>query len=119
MPKMISNTLAVDSFPEEVQGKLSEAFDKDGNGLIECQELVDAADLYAQAKVTNSILRKGICLTTAVSILLIGCIAGLTYGIVDMSKDTQVEGRVLMTKEEEPVSVSTNEMTLCSCLQSY
>jgi len=35
-----------------------------------------------------------------------------TYGIVDASKDTTVAGRALLTREEEPVSVGTNELQL-------
>ena len=97
--KKIQETLSIESFPSEVQSTLSEAFDKDGNGIIDCQELVDAANLYTQTKATNSLLRKGVCLIAALSVGLVGAIAGLTYGIMDANKDTRVDGRVLMTKQ--------------------
>eukprot|EP01083_Nonionella_stella_P089242 248967_1 len=110
--KMTQETLSIESFPSEVQSTLSEAFDKDGNGIIDCQELVDAANLYTQTKATNSLLRKGVCFAAALSVCLVGAIAGLTYGIVDANKDTRVDGRVLVTKQQEPISVSTNEIQL-------
>ena len=110
--KMTQETLSIESFPSEVQSTLSEAFDRDGNGIIDCQELVDAANLYAQTKATNSLLRKGVYFAAALSVCLVGAIAGLTYGIVDANKDTRVDGRVLMTKQQEPISVSTTKIHL-------
>ncbi len=61
MPKMTKETLSIESFPSEMQGMLSEAFDKNGDGLIDSQELVEAANLYIQTKSTNGLLLKGIC----------------------------------------------------------
>lgn len=112
MPKMTRETLSIENFPNEVQGTLSEAFDKDGDGVIDCQELVEAANIYTQTKATNSLLRKGVFFVATLSVGLVGAIAGLTYGIVDANKDTSVDGRVLMTKQQDPISVSTNQVTL-------
>jgi len=112
MPKMTRETLSIENFPNEVQGTLSEAFNKDGNGVIDCQELVEAANIYTQTKATNSLLRKGVFFVATLSVGLVGAITGLTYGIVDANKDTSVDGRVLMTKQQDPISVSTNEVTL-------
>lgn len=112
MPKMTQETLAVASFPKEVQGTLSDAFDKDGDGIIDCQELIEAANLYKQTKATNTLLRKGMVFIAGLSVALVATIGGLTYGIVSASKDTLVEGRALMSKADEPISVSTNEMKL-------
>ena len=92
--KTTQETLSIESFPSEVQSTLSEAFDKDGNGIIDCQELVDAANLYTQTKAANSLLRKGVCFAAALSVCLVGAIAGLTYGIVDANKDTHVNDSV-------------------------
>ena len=112
MPKMTRETLSIENFPNEVQGTLSEAFDKDGDGVIDCEELVEAANIYTQTKAPNSLLRKGVFFVATLSVGLVGAIAGLTYGIVDATKDTSVDGRVLMTKQHDPISVSTNEVTL-------
>lgn len=95
-----------------MQDNLTKAFDKDGDGFIDCQELLEAANLYTQTKATNSLLRKGMVFVACLSVGLVATLAGLTYGIVDANKDTQIEGRALMTKAEEPVSVGTNEMKL-------
>lgn len=112
MPKMTRETLSIENFPNEVQGTLSEAFDKDGDGVIDCQELVEAANIYTHTKATNSLLRKGVFFVATLSVGLVGAIAGLTYGIVDANKDTSIDGRVLMTKQQDPISVSTNEVTI-------
>ena len=111
---MTQETLSVESFPSKVQGTLSEAFDKDGNGIIYCQELVDAVNLYIQTKTANSLLCKGIGFTATLSIFLVGTSAGLTYVIVDANKDTRVDARVLVAKQHDPISVSTNEIQLCA-----
>ena len=110
MPNMTKETLALDSFPKEARETLSEAFDTDGNGVIDCDELIQAAKLYKQTKATNSLLRKAVAGVALLSVSLVATIAALTHGIVQANKDTQVEGRALLNKAEEPVSVGTNEM---------
>ncbi len=53
-----------------------------------------------------------LCASVAVLVLTIACIGGMTYGIVAASKDTKVEGCALLTVHEEPLSVSTNEVSI-------
>jgi hypothetical protein len=96
---------------EAVQDALK-AFDVDGDGTIDAQELVRAAELYQNSKKTNSLLRKGIIGLTFGFIALAGVVGGLTYGIVETSKDTVIEGRALVTKSHESVSTNTNEVAV-------
>jgi len=114
---MVSQTLAISSFPQAVQGLLTEAYDKDGNGHIATDELVESAKLAIKTRKCNSMLWKFLLLGIFLVLALIGVNAGLTYGIVDANKDTQVEGRILMVRNVEgdaevPVATSNNEVTV-------
>jgi len=105
--------LAISSFPTELQPTLTEAFDADGDGFIDSSELLAAAQLHKETKYVNSLLRKGLLVAGVLTAALIAVMGGLTYGIVDASKETVTEGRALMTKgTHEPVSVETNQVTL-------
>ncbi len=53
-----------------------------------------------------------LCASLCVLALTMACIGGMTYGIVTATKDTKVEGRALMTVNQEPLSVSTNEVSI-------
>jgi len=106
------SVLSIDSFPPEMRDALAETFDQDGDGAIDAGELLAAAQLFRQTKATNRLLRRGVYAALAMSAALVAAVTGLTYGIVDASKDTTVAGRALLTREEEPVSVGTNELQL-------
>jgi len=113
----VSSTLAISDFPVEIQGILSNAYDDDGNGHISTKELVKAAELSIKVRKYNIMLWKGIGLAAFIVVALIGLNAGLTYGIIDANKDTEVQGRALMVREkgmdaELPVTTSNNEITV-------
>jgi len=114
---MVSQTLTISSFPLAVQALLKEAYDKDGNGHIATEELVESAKLAIKTRKCNSMLWKFLLLAIFLVLALIGVNAGLTYGIVDANKDTEVEGRILMVRDvdglaEVPVATSNNEVTV-------
>jgi len=114
----VSSALAISNFPVEVQGILSNAYDDDGDGHISTEELVEGARLKMRTEKCNSILWKGIGLAVFLIVALIGMNAGLTYGIIDANKDTEVQGRALMVRgkgsddAEVPVATSNNEITV-------
>ena len=96
---------------------LSKAYDIDGNGHISTTELVKSAELAIKTRKWNRLLWKGLGLAIFVVMALIGINAGLTYGIVDANKDTEVKDRSLMVKAvdgvaEVPVATSNNEITV-------
>ena len=98
-------------------GILSNAYDDDGNGHISTKELVKAAELSIKVRKYNIMLWKGIGLAAFIVVALIGLNAGLTYGIIDANKDTEVQGRALMVREkgmdaELPVTTSNNEIVI-------
>jgi len=114
---MVSQTLAISSFPQAVQALLREAYDKDGNGHIATDELVESAKLAIKTRKCNSMLWKFLLLAIFLVLALIGVNAGLTYGIVDANKETKVEGRILMVRDDDglaevPVATSNNEVTV-------
>jgi len=113
----VSSALAISNFPVQVQGILSNAYDDDGDGHISTEELVEGARLKMRTEKCNSILWKGIGLAVFLIVALIGMNAGLTYGIIDANKDTEVQGRALMVRgkgidAEVPVATSNNEITV-------
>jgi len=113
----VSSALAISNFPVEVQGILSNAYDDDDDGHISTKELVEGARIKIRTEKYNSLLWKGIGLAVVLVVALIGLNAGLTYGIIDANKDTEVQGRALMVREkgmdaEVPVATSNNEITV-------
>jgi len=113
----VSSALAISNFPVEVQGILSNAYDDDDDGHISTKELVEGARIKIRTEKCNSLLWKGIGLAVVLVVALIGLNVGLTYGIIDANKDTEVQGRALMVREkgmdaEVPVATSNNEITV-------
>ena len=96
---------------------LREAYDKDGNGHIATDELVESAKLTIKTRKCNRMLWKFLLLAIFLVLALIGVNAGLTYGIVDANKDTEVVEQSLMVRDvdgfaEVPVATSNNEVTV-------
>mmetsp|Transcript_25920 Transcript_25920/g.58425 ORF Transcript_25920/g.58425 Transcript_25920/m.58425 type:complete len:270 (-) Transcript_25920:193-1002(-) len=113
----VSSALAISNFPVEVQGILTNAYDDDGDGHISTDELVEGARIKMRTEKCNRILWRGIGLAVVLVVALIGLNAGLTYGIIDANKDTEVQGRALLVREkgmdaEVPVATSNNEITV-------
>lgn len=105
------NSITISGMSDSVQAALKE-FDANGDGNIDSQELIRAAALYRNSKRTNSLLRKGIIGLSIGFLALVGAVGGLTYGIVEASKDTVIEGRTLFTKSHEPLATNTNEVSV-------
>ena len=61
-------------------------------------------------KRTNSLLRKGIIGLYIGFLALVGVEGGLTYGIVEASKDTVIEVCTLFSNSHEPLATNTNEV---------
>eukprot|EP01083_Nonionella_stella_P158647 516609_1 len=99
--------IAVDELPEELRPTF-EHYDADGDGVITTEELIEAAQASRAMKIQNSLFRKGLIFTCALTLALVAVTGGMTYGIVNASKDTKVESRALMTKDAEPVGINLN-----------
>ena len=78
---------------------------------------MEGARLKIRTEKCNSMLWKGIGLAVFLVVALVGLNAGLTFGIIDANKDTEVQGRALMVREngeetDKPVATSNNEVTV-------
>lgn len=114
---VVSRALRISNFPPEMQAMLTDAFDKDGDGHIGSSELVESARLTIEMRNCNRMLWKGLGLAVFVVFVMVGVNAGLTYGIIDASRDTEVEGQSLMVRDadgeaEVPVATSTNKVSV-------
>lgn len=106
-----SQFIDISDLPVEIRG-VFETYDTDGDGMITTTELADAALAQKTLKAQNSLFRRGLIFTSGVAVAMVAVMGGMTYGIIDASKDTVVDGRALLTKNAEPVSVNTNEVSL-------
>ena len=103
LPIPENDKIAIKAFPTLVQQDLA-VFDADGDGTVGMRELQRAAELYRISN--NSVAR-----LTKISLALVfalmavmGCIAGLTYGIVEAAKEARTE--TVSTSNGEKVSTS-------------
>jgi len=106
-----SEVINIDSLPAELQS-IFQVYDVDGDGVITTSELMEAANARKTLKMQIGLFRKGTILMSLLSLVLVLVNGGLTYGIIDASKDTVVEGRALFNKKEEPVGININQVTI-------
>ena len=103
--------IPLEGLPEEVRERLL-AFDVDGDGHISRDELIRAAEVYRDSVRSVRRMTKIIIALTAVLAAVVGCIGGLTYGIIEATKETKVEGSMLTTPYGDAVSVNTNQISI-------
>lgn len=106
-----SNIINIDSLPAELQ-HIFQVYDVDGDGVITTSELMEAANAQKTLKMQIGLFQKVTIFMSLLSLVLVLVNGGLTYGIIDASKDTVVEGRALLTREEEPVGININQVTI-------
>ena len=89
-------TIPCSAFPKSLHKKLG-VFDVDGDGMINQSELGHAADLYAESKKKNKNLTR-LTIALAIGMLLsFLTIFGLTFAVVEMSKETNTRTDGIMT----------------------
>ena len=96
--------------------ELLEGFDKDGDGAIDTDELVIAAQKQVRLQNQNKLFRKALVAIGSMLVVLIFVISGMTYWIIQASKDTKIQDYSLLTKGEDPVAININQakITLAS-----
>lgn len=102
----------IDIFPRAVQQKLA-VFDSDGDGTIGSLEMVRAAELYeSEKKKAKKLVR-----LAGVLLLLMGltlaAIAGLTFAVVELSKESKV------AEDGAMVSAADSTQTVKTAAQEY
>jgi hypothetical protein len=108
----------INSLPASVRASLK-VFDLDGDGKIDTAEMMGAANTQGTLKGQNSLLRKGALFVSALSVALVCVLGGTVYGIVKLSKDTQVEGRALMNMNGVPIGTNVNKVSVPFGALSY
>jgi hypothetical protein len=113
--------ISIKTLPKELQPSLA-AFDVDGDGSVAPLELARGAELYKESKNT---VKKLTGLTIALVLLMgvmLAAITGLTFAVVELSKETSTSSNGIMTVKDstEVVKVEAPEYaeTLSSCLPS-
>ena len=77
-------------FPKAVQDALA-PFDPDGDGTISPEELVMAANAMKRMRREVQYMKRAIAAFVAVFLLFGGTIFGLTYAVVELTKETHVD----------------------------
>lgn len=109
--KGLRRTIALDGLPDDVRSGLL-AFDIDGDGEISREELIRAAEVYRDSVRSVSRMTKIIVALTALLALVVGCNGGLTYAIIEATKEYTVKGTMLSTPYGDAISVNTNEISI-------
>lgn len=72
--------------------------DANGDGLISLEELLAVVDSEISYKKERNLLRKIVAVIGIAVLLIISAVVGLTYAVVELSKDTKVDGQVQVNK---------------------
>eukprot|EP01065_Artemidia_motanka_P050187 TRINITY_DN852_c0_g1_i1.p1 TRINITY_DN852_c0_g1~~TRINITY_DN852_c0_g1_i1.p1 ORF type:complete len:2266 (+),score=458.10 TRINITY_DN852_c0_g1_i1:367-6798(+) len=73
------------------------AFDVDGDGTVSKEEVAVGAKLYIESKKTQKKLVQGITVVTAVLVIALLAIFGLTFAVVELSKETKTDSSGVTT----------------------
>lgn len=96
-------TISISSLPKELRAPLN-AFDVDGDGTVAPLELARGAELYQKSKKKAKRLTQAVIGLTVVLAVLLAAFAGITFVVIELSKDTTVENDgTTLTKTGEGV----------------
>lgn len=98
------------AFPDDLQGTMK-AFDQDGDGIVNKAELAAAARMYQESKHKVRALGKVILAMSVVLVFTLFAIMGLTYVVVESSKETNTgsDGTMTVKGSSETVRVDVVE----------
>ena len=108
-------------FPKRIQGAL-EVFDADGDHSVSTSELVRAAELFREEKTKTKKLTRLVGGLAVILLVVLVAIFGLTFAVVEMSKDTGVSSDGRMTRKADSTvviktgAVEKPSMALASCM---
>ena len=89
-------------------GDRLQAADANGDGVISASEMIDVFQSEADAIRDNKMMKRALIALGVACTLIIAAVVGLTYAVVEMSKDTGVENNVLVSKDGlQPLSTAT------------
>ena len=89
-----------------------QAADANGDGIISASEMMDVMQREITATRDRKMMVRVLAALSVACVLIIAAVVGLTYGVVQMSKDTSVENNVLVGKDGlQPLSTATPQQT--------
>jgi hypothetical protein len=89
-----------------------QAADADGDGIISASEMMDVMQREITATRDRKMMVRVLAALSVACVLIIAAVVGLTYAVVQMSKDTSVENNVLVGKDGlQPLSTATLQQT--------
>jgi hypothetical protein len=94
-------------------GDRLQAADANGDGVISASEMIDVFQSEADAIRDNKMMKRALIALGVACLLIIAAVVGLTYAVVEMSKDTSVQNNVLVSKDGlQPLSTATLQKTV-------
>ncbi len=92
-------------------GERLQAADANGDGVISASEMIDVFQSEADAIRDNKMMKRMLIALGIACLLIIAAVVGLTYAVVEMSKDTSVQNNVLVSKDGQPLSTAAMKKT--------
>jgi hypothetical protein len=90
-----------------------QAADANGDGFISASEMIDVIQSEITATRDRKMMVRVLIALGVACLLVIAAVVGLTYAVVEMSKDTSVENNVLVGKDGlQPLSTATLQHTI-------
>jgi Ca2+-binding EF-hand superfamily protein len=104
--------ISLASFPPEIKQALKD-FDLDGSGSISAQELATGARLYKESQQQVQRLTKIFVAVIFMMLLLLAAIGGLTYGMIEATKDqeTAASGLTFVKGTTTPIASASASKT--------
>ena len=88
------------------------AADTNGDGIISASEMIEVIQSEITATRDKKLMGRVLIVLGVASLLIIAAVVGLTYAVVEMSKDTGVENNVLVSKDGlQPLSTASLQKT--------
>ena len=90
-----------------------QAADANGDGVISASEMIDVIQSEITATRDRKVMQRVLVALGIACLLIIAAVVGLTYAVVEMSKDTSVQNNVLVGKDGlQPLSTATLQKTV-------
>ena len=90
-----------------------QAADANGDGVISASEMIDVIQSEITATRDRKVMQRVLIALGVACLLIIAAVVGLTYAVVEMSKDTSVQNNVLVSKDGlQPLSTATLQKTV-------
>ena len=102
----VAGLLAAPGLTSTLRDRL-QAADANGDGVINASEMIDVLQSEADAIRDNKMMKRMLIALGIACLLIIAAVVGLTYAVVEMSKDTSVQNNVLVSKDGQPLSTAT------------